>query len=86
MAHRGRILRNERQILLQVLTTKNKNCKSNPTNRKLVKLAVLQMMFVPGGQLMLVPLEIFSLGLLPCPQLSGGTRGLVGDSEVDIRL
>ena len=35
---------------------------------------------------MLVPLEIFSLGLLPWPQLSGGTRGLVGDSELDIRL
>lgn len=41
---------------------------------------------LPGGQLMLVPLEIFSLGLLPWAQLSGGTRGLVGDSEVDIRL
>lgn len=43
-------------------------------------------MCVPGGQLMLVPLEIFSLGLLPWPQLSGATRGLVGDSELDIRL
>ena len=35
---------------------------------------------------MLVPLVIFSLGLLPWPQLSGGTRGLVGESELDIRL
>lgn len=108
MAHPGRILRNRRQLLPQLLTANNRNCKSNPTNSKLVRWAVLfkkkqqrrkhrvtkdlikyfnaVIMSLPGGQLMLVPLEIFSLGLLPWPQLSGGTRGLVGDSEVDIRL
>lgn len=35
---------------------------------------------------MLVPLAIFSVLLLPWPQLSWGTRGLVGDSELDIML
>lgn len=40
----------------------------------------------PGGQLILVPFAILSLLLLPCPQLSGGTLGLVGDSELDMRL
>lgn len=41
---------------------------------------------LPGGQLMLVPLEILSLEFLPGPQLSGVTSGLAGDSELDIRL
>ena len=35
---------------------------------------------------MLVPFDIFSLGLLPCVQLSGATRGLLGDCELDRRL
>lgn len=41
---------------------------------------------LPGGQLILELLDIFSLGLLPCVQLSGDTKVLVGDSELDIRL
>ena len=35
---------------------------------------------------MLVPLAILSLEVLPWPQLSGGTRGLVGESELGIIL
>lgn len=63
------------------ITATYRTCQSNPKHN-----AVSMSGSLPGGQLMLVPLEIFSLGLLPWPQLSGGTRGLVGDSEVDMRL